>query len=406
MRGHAPPHYNIRIFSAETFIAAFVHSGVNAPYPLAFIARNPKLFNFTVIQVMIFFEKLEDIYNKYQTLSQKMADPEVIADSALWTKLAKEQSELSETAEKYAEYKETERRLNDTSEALKSEADPEMRILMSEEEQSLKKQLEGIEGELKVLLLPKDKNDDRNCIVEIRGGAGGDEAALFAAELYRMYLGYCEKHRLKTEVVDLNETELGGVKEVVFNVSGKGAYKLLKFESGVHRVQRVPETESQGRAHTSTATVAVLPEAEDVDVEIRDEDIRVDVYRSSGAGGQKVNKTETAIRITHFPTGIVVTCQDERSQLKNKDKAFKVLRSRLYDYYNSQNRSEYDKHRKSLVGTGDRSERIRTYNFPQGRVTDHRIGLSLYSIESFMQGDIDAMVEALTVAEREAQLAE
>lgn len=355
---------------------------------------------------MIFFEKLNDIYNKYQALSQKMADPEIIADSAQWTKLAKEQAELSETAEKYAEYKEAERRLGDTSEALKSETDPEMRILMAEEEQSLKKQLADIEGELKVLLLPKDKNDDRNCIVEIRGGAGGDEAALFASELYRMYLGYCEKHSLKTEVVDLNETELGGVKEVVFNVSGKGAYKLLKFESGVHRVQRVPETESQGRVHTSTATVAVLPEAEDVDVEIRDEDIRVNVYRSSGAGGQKVNKTETAIRITHFPTGIVVTCQDERSQLKNKDKAFKVLRSRLYDYYNTQNRSEYDKQRKSLVGTGDRSERIRTYNFPQGRVTDHRIGLSLFSIETFMQGDIDAMVEALTVAEREAQLAE
>ena len=355
---------------------------------------------------MVFLEKLKDIYNKYLSLSEKMADPEIIADSSAWTSLAKEQAELSETAEKYAEYKEAERRLSDTVAALKEETDPEMRILLSEEEQSLKKQLETIEGELKILLLPKDKNDERNCIVEIRGGAGGDEAALFAAELYRMYLGYCEKHRLKTEVVDLSETELGGVKEVVFNVSGKGAYKLLKFESGVHRVQRVPETESQGRVHTSTATVAVLPEAEDVDVEIRDEDIRVDVYRSSGAGGQKVNKTETAIRITHFPTGIVVTCQDERSQLKNKDKAFKVLRSRLYDYYSSQNRSEYDSRRKSLVGTGDRSERIRTYNFPQGRVTDHRIGLSLFSIDTFMQGDIDEMVEALTVAEREAQLAE
>lgn len=355
---------------------------------------------------MVFFEKLEDIYNKYKSLSEQMADPAVIADSAAWTKIAKEQSEIAETAEKYAEYKKAEGSLKSTQEAAKGEADPEMRALMEEEAQSLKKQLEKIEGELKILLLPKDKNDERNCIVEIRGGAGGDEAALFAAELYRMYLGYCEKHRLKTEVVDLNQTELGGVKEVVFNVSGKGAYKLLKFESGVHRVQRVPETESQGRVHTSTATVAVLPEAEDVDVEIRDEDIRVDVYRSSGAGGQKVNKTETAIRITHFPTGIVVTCQDERSQLKNKDKAFKVLRSRLYDYYSSQNRSEYDSRRKSLVGTGDRSERIRTYNFPQGRVTDHRIGLSLYSIDTFMQGDIDQMVEALTVAEREKQLAE
>ena len=354
---------------------------------------------------MVFLEKLKDIYQKYQTLSESMADPEVIADSARWTKIAKEQSEISETAEKYAEYMQVERRLADTRAALSAESDAEMRALMEEEEFSLKKQLEGIENELKILLLPKDKNDERNCIVEIRGGAGGDEAALFAAELYRMYLGYCEKHRLKTEVVDMNETELGGIKEVVFNVSGKGAYKLLKFESGVHRVQRVPETESQGRVHTSTATVAVLPEAEDVDVEIRDEDIRVDVYRSSGAGGQKVNKTETAIRITHFPTGIVVTCQDERSQLKNKDKAFKVLRSRLYDYYNSRNRSEYDKQRKSLVGTGDRSERIRTYNFPQGRVTDHRIGLSLYSLDSFIMGDIDEMINALAVAERENLLA-
>ena len=265
--------------------------------------------------------------------------------------------------------------------------------------------LASLREELKILLLPKDKNDDRNCIVEIRGGAGGEEAALFAYELYRMYLNYCERHRLKVEIVDLNETELGGVKEVVFNVAGKNAYKQLKFESGVHRVQRVPETESQGRVHTSTATVAVLPEAEDVEVEIKEEDIRIDVYRSSGAGGQKVNKTETAIRITHFPTGLVVTCQDERSQLKNKDKAFKVLRSRLYDYYNSQNRSAYDEHRKSLVGTGDRSERIRTYNFPQGRVTDHRIGLSQYNLTEFVMGDIDSMIEALTVADREAQLA-
>ena len=223
--------------------------------------------------------------------------------------------------------------------------------------------------------------------------------------LYIIYLNYCELHRLKTEIVDISETELGGIKEAVFNVNGKGAYKQLKFESGVHRVQRVPETESQGRVHTSTVTVAVLPEADDVDVEIKDEDIRVDVYRSSGAGGQKVNKTETAIRITHFPTGIVVTCQDERSQLKNKDKAFKVLRSRLYDYYSELNRTAYDEHRKSLVGRGDRSERIRTYNFPQGRVTDHRIGLSLYSLDSFIMGDIGTMIEALSVAEREAQLA-
>lgn len=349
--------------------------------------------------------KCEDIYRRYVELSQKMSEPDVISDTAEWTRLAKAQAELSEPALKYAEYAECERQMIAAAEAEKTETDSEMREMFAAEAEECSQKLQVLREELKLLLLPKDKNDERNCIVEIRGGAGGEEAALFAAELYRMYLYYCERHRLKTEVVDVNETELGGLKEVVFNVSGKGAYKLLKFESGVHRVQRVPETESQGRVHTSTATVAVLPEAEDVEVEIRDEDIRVDVYRSSGAGGQKVNKTETAIRITHFPTGIVVTCQDERSQLKNKDKAFKVLRSRLYDYYNTKNQSAYDEHRKSLVGRGDRSERIRTYNFPQGRVTDHRIGLSLYSIDHFMLGEIDGMVEALTVAEREAQLA-
>ena len=335
-----------------------------------------------------------------------MADPAVISQPEKWTQCAKEHADIAETAEKYLEYKKTEKEMNDAFAAAETEADRELKDMLTEEGYACKQRLEEIHGELRILLLPKDKNDERNVVMEIRGGAGGDEANLFAAELYSMYCRYAESMRWKTEIIDCNETELGGMKEVVFTVSGKGVYSKLKYESGVHRVQRVPETESQGRVHTSTATVAVLPEAEDVDVEIRDEDIRVDVYRSSGAGGQKVNKTETAIRITHFPTGIVVTCQDERSQLKNKDKAFKVLRSRLYDYYNSQNRSEYDKKRKSLVGTGDRSERIRTYNFPQGRVTDHRIGLSLYSIETFMQGDIDQMVEALTVAERENQLAE
>lgn len=349
--------------------------------------------------------KLKDIYARYEELSQRMSDPAVIADTAEWTKIAKAQAEIAETAQKYAEFAEVERQMNEAVEAERVESDGEMKELFAAEILNCRAKLEKLREELKILLLPKDKNDDRNCIVEIRGGAGGEEAALFAYELYRMYLNYCEHHRLKVEVVDVNETELGGIKEVVFNVSGRDAYKQLKFESGVHRVQRVPETESQGRVHTSTATVAVLPEAEDVEVEIRDEDIRIDVYRSSGAGGQKVNKTETAIRITHFPTGLVVTCQDERSQLKNKDKAFKVLRSRLYDYYNSQNRSAYDEHRKSLVGTGDRSERIRTYNFPQGRVTDHRIGLSLYSLDTFIMGDIEGMIEALTLADREARLA-
>ncbi len=352
-----------------------------------------------------FLIKLQDIYERYKELSAKLSDADVIADTALWTKTAKEQAEITEVSQLYEQYLSVMNRLKQADAGIREESDPEMRELFLSEIEECSASAEKLKEELKIALLPKDKNDDRNCIVEIRGGAGGDEAALFAYELYRMYLNYCERHRLKVELVDINETELGGIKEVVFNVNGKDAYKQLKFESGVHRVQRVPETESQGRIHTSTATVAVLPEAEDVEVEIKDEDIRIDVYRSSGAGGQKVNKTETAIRITHFPTGLVVTCQDERSQLKNKDKAFKVLRSRLYDYYGTQNRANYDEHRKSLVGRGDRSERIRTYNFPQGRVTDHRIGLSLYSLDTFIMGDIGEMTEALTVAEREAQLA-
>jgi peptide chain release factor 1 len=350
-------------------------------------------------------KKLQDIYKRYCDLSEKMSDPAVIADTEQWTKVAKEQSELAEPSQKYEEYLTVEKQMNDAEKESATEEDKEMKDLLTEEVYSCKEKLTALREELKILLLPKDKNDDRNCIMEIRAGAGGEEAALFAYELYRMYLNYCERHRLKMEEVDRNDTELGGIKEVVLNITGKDAYKQLKFESGVHRVQRVPETESQGRVHTSTATVAVMPEAEDVEVEIKDEDIRVDVYRSSGAGGQKVNKTETAIRITHFPTGIVVTCQDERSQLKNKDKAFKVLRSRLYDYYNSRNQSAYDEHRRSLVGRGDRSERIRTYNFPQSRVTDHRIGLSLFNLNEFMMGDIGEMIEALAVAEREALLA-
>lgn len=348
--------------------------------------------------------KILDIYEKYNKLTARLSDGSVSAGSEEWTKMAKEQAELSEAALKYGEQLGERKKLEQAEEAVKSEEDAEMRQLLNEEIYSCRRRLSEIEEEIK-LLLPKDKNDDRNCIMEIRGGAGGEEAALFAAQLYQMYLHYCEHHRLKVEVVDENATELGGIKEIVLNITGKNAYKQLKFESGVHRVQRVPETESQGRVHTSTATVAVMPEAEDVEVEIKDEDVRVDVYRSSGAGGQKVNKTETAIRLTHFPTGIVVTCQDERSQLKNKDKAYKVLRSRLYDYYNGLNQSEQDARRKSLVGRGDRSERIRTYNFPQGRVTDHRIGLSLFSIDSFMLGEIEEMVEALAVAERERQLA-
>ena len=295
--------------------------------------------------------------------------------------------------------------MKDAFNAAAEEEDKEMRELLEQEGYSLKEKLASMEEELRILLLPKDKNDERNVVMEIRGGAGGDEASLFAAELYNMYCSYAYSVRWKTEIIDVNETELGGMKEVVFTVSGKGVYSKLKYESGVHRVQRVPETESQGRVHTSTVTVAVLPEPEDVDVEINEKDLKIDTYRSGGAGGQHINKTESCIRIPHLPTGIVVTCQDERSQMKNRDKAMKVLKSRLYDYYNSKYQSDYAENRKSQIGSGDRSERIRTYNFPQNRVTDHRIGLTLYSLDSFMQGDIGGMLDSLAIADREAQLA-
>ena len=351
------------------------------------------------------FERLKEILKRYQALNDLLASPEVIASPEEWTKYSKERAELEEAAEAYLAYLKTEEEMNAAFAEAETESDAELKKLLSDEGYACKERLAEQTNELKILLLPKDRNDERNCTLEIRGGAGGEEAALFAYELYRMYQAYCEKHRFRWEIVDLNETELGGMKEVIVNVSGKGAYKKLKYESGVHRVQRVPETESQGRVHTSSVTVAVLPEAEEVEVEIAEKDIRVDLFRSSGAGGQKVNKTETAIRITHFPTGIVVSCQDERSQLKNKEKAFRVLRARLYDYYNSRQSSQEAQNRKSLVGTGDRSERIRTYNFPQSRVTDHRIGLSLYSIDAFMMGEIDEMIEALALADREALLA-
>ena len=346
------------------------------------------------------FSKLKEIYARYEKLSERLADPAVLSDMELWTKLSKDRAEIEEVAEAYRAYLKKEGEMNAALAEAEAETG-EMRELLLEEGRALKESLADAETALKILLLPKDKNDERNCTLEIRAGAGGEEAALFAYKLYRMYMGYCEKHRLKWEVIDLNETELGGMKEAVIGIEGKGAYKRLKYESGVHRVQRVPETESQGRIHTSTCTVAVLPEAEDVEVEIRDEDIRVDLFRSSGAGGQKVNKTETAIRITHFPTGIVVTCQDERSQLKNKDKAFRVLRTRLYDYYNGKASSQEAQNRKSLVGTGDRSERIRTYNFPQSRITDHRIGMSVHSMEAFLSGEMDEMIDALARADTE-----
>lgn len=349
-------------------------------------------------------KKLEDILAKYRALSEQMADPAVIADPEKWTKCAKEHSDCSESAEKYLEYKKVEKEMEDAFAAAETETDAEMKDMLVQEGCACKEKLAAINAELRILLLPKDKNDERNVVMEIRGGAGGEEANLFAAELFRMYQHYAESMRWKLDIIDMSDTELGGMKEVVFSVSGKGVYSKLKYESGVHRVQRVPETESQGRVHTSTVTVAVLPEAEDVDVEINEKDLKIDTYRSGGAGGQHVNKTESCIRLTHLPTGIVVTCQDERSQIKNREKAMKVLKSRLYDYYNTKYQSEYSQNRKNQVGTGDRSERIRTYNFPQNRVTDHRIGLTLYSLDNFMLGDISQMIESLAIADREAQL--
>lgn len=350
------------------------------------------------------FSRLDEILERYRKLTGQMADPAVIGNPEQWTSCAKEHAEIEETAQKYSEYLRTEKEMKDAFSAAATETDAEMRDLLTEEGYALKAALEDLTKELKILLLPKDKNDERNVVMEIRGGAGGEEANLFAADLYTMYTRYAERMRWKTEIIDANETELGGMKEVVFTVSGRGVYSKLKYESGVHRVQRVPETESQGRVHTSTVTVAVLPEPEDVEVEINEKDLKIDTYRSGGAGGQHINKTESCIRITHLPTGIVVTCQDERSQFKNRDKAMKVLRSRLYDFYNGKYRSDYDENRRSQIGTGDRSERIRTYNFPQNRVTDHRIGLTLYSLDTFITGDIGGMLEALAIADREAQL--
>ena len=351
------------------------------------------------------FKKLDDIKKRYQFLSQQLADTAVIADMGTWQRYSKEQADLTETVGKYEEYCTVEREMQDAFEMAELETDAEMKKLLLDEGYACKEKLPKLIGELKILLLPKDKNDERSCILEVRAGTGGEEAALFAGELWRMYLNYCAAHRLRVEEMDINATELGGVKEAIYNVKGTGAYKMLKYESGVHRVQRVPATETQGRIHTSAATVAVLPEAEEVEVEINDKDIRIDIFHSGGAGGQNVNKVASAVRITHFPTGIVVTCQDERSQLKNKERAFKVLRSRVYDFYNGQNAKAREENRRSMVGSGDRSERIRTYNFPQSRVTDHRIGLSQYNLEAFMTGDIDSMVEALAIADREALLA-
>ncbi len=350
------------------------------------------------------FDKLEAAENKYEEISLKLSDPQVIAVQDEYRRLMKEYSELEEIVTKFREYKKTKQDIAEARELLDTNCDKDFRELVQSEFDEARGRLESIENELKLLLVPKDPNDNRNVIVEIRGGAGGEEAALFASNLFRMYTRYGERHRWKSEILDINETDIAGIKEVVFSIEAKGAYSRLKYESGVHRVQRVPVTEAGGRIHTSTVTVAVLPEVDDVDVDIDPNDLQIDTYRASGAGGQHINKTDSAIRITHLPTGIVVTCQDQRSQHKNKDKAMKILRSKLYELAQEQQSSEIALTRKNQVGTGDRSERIRTYNFPQGRVSDHRIGLTLYKIEDIMDGDLDEIIDALITADQSERL--
>ncbi|MBR6777724.1 MAG: peptide chain release factor 1 [Clostridia bacterium] len=348
-------------------------------------------------------EKLKDIERKFNEIEEKLSDPEVISNMEEYKKYTKEYKNLSPVVEKYREYLSHLRDKEDGEEVL-ADGDEDMRDLAEEQIKTAKENMEKCSDELRILLLPKDPNDDKNVIIEIRGGAGGDEAALFAGNLYRMYNMYAEQAGFKCELLYVNETELGGMKEVSFTVSGEGAYSRFKFESGVHRVQRVPDTESQGRIQTSTATVAVLPEVEECEFELNMGELEITTHRSAGAGGQHVNKTESAIRIIHKPTGIVVDCQDERSQGKNKEKALKVMKSRLADMEKRKRDSALASERRSQVGTGDRSERIRTYNFPQGRVTDHRIGLTLYSLESFMNGRIDEMIDALITADRAEKL--
>lgn len=350
------------------------------------------------------FDKLEVADNRYEEINLKLSDPQIISDQDEYRRLMKEFSELGEIVDKFREYKKVKSDIAESKELLDSTLEKDFRELVQAEFDEAREKLEAIEVQLKLMLVPKDPNDNRSVIVEIRGGAGGEEAALFASDLFRMYSMYAERRRWKTEILDLNDTEIGGIKEIVFSIEAQGAYSRLKYESGVHRVQRVPSTESSGRIHTSTVTVAVLPEVDDVDVDINPNDLQIDTYRASGAGGQHVNKTSSAIRITHMPSGIVVTCQDQRSQHKNKDKAMKVLRSKLYEIAQSQQHSEIATARKSQVGTGDRSERIRTYNFPQGRISDHRIGLTLYKIDEIMNGDLDDIIDALTTADQSEKL--
>ena len=345
------------------------------------------------------FDKLVFISDKYEELAMKVADPDVINDQPRWQKYIKEMGEMEPIVNKYKEYKKTKESVAEAKEMLDS-GDEELKELAKMELADLEDKIPEMENDLKVLLLPKDPNDDKNVILEIRAGTGGEEAALFAQDLLRMYLRYTERRGWKAEIMDANDTGIGGIKEASVLIKGKGAYSRLKYESGTHRVQRVPETESSGRIHTSAATVAVLPEVDDVEVHIDPNDVRVDVYRSSGNGGQCVNTTDSAVRLTHIPTGLVVTCQDEKSQIKNKEKAFKVLRSRIYDMKLKEQNDEISAERRSQVGSGDRSERIRTYNFPQGRVTDHRIGMTIYKLDSFLDGEIDEIIDGLITSDQ------
>jgi peptide chain release factor 1 len=350
------------------------------------------------------FDRLQSVEDRYEKLNELLSDPEILNNTNKLREYSKEQSGINETVQAYREYKEAKAQLKDAKVMLDEKLDPDMREMVKEEVNELQSQLEELEVRLKLLLIPKDPNDDKNVIMEIRGAAGGDEAALFAGTLYRMYSRFAESQGWKTEVMDANPTGLGGYKEIIFMINGKGAFSKLKFENGAHRVQRVPETESGGRIHTSTATVACLPEAEELEVEIHDKDIRFDAFASSGAGGQSVNTTMSAVRLTHIPTGIVVSCQDEKSQHKNKDKAMKVLRARVYDKFQQEAQAEYDQVRKSAVGTGDRSERIRTYNFPQNRVTDHRIGLTIQKLDQIVEGKLDDIIDALIVEDQSSKL--
>ena len=347
------------------------------------------------------FQKLEDVEKRYDDLTVKISDPAVIAQNKEWQKMMKEHAELTPIVEKYREYKKAEQALKDSEEML---SDPEMKELAQEEMKIAKEKISKLEEEIKILLIPKDPDDDKNIICEIRAGTGGEEAALFAGELFRMYSMYAERKHWKLEVLNENETELGGYKEITFMISGKGVYSRMKFESGAHRVQRVPETESNGRIQTSAATVAVLPVVEDVQIEINPADIKMEVFRASGAGGQHINKTSSAVRLIHIPTGMVAECQTERSQVQNREYAMKLLKSRLYEIEKAKQDAELTNARRSQVGSGDRSEKIRTYNYPQGRITDHRIGMSIYQMEDFLNGNLDGMIDALITADRAEKL--